>query len=368
MKILVVEGRESIGGGQVVTKAVCEALQRNHRVEVFIPGARDSPIAQYLETFPQHHFHNRKYKNGRKGIKDYFSLFENLIIVGESFFKTLRETIPDVIYIQHMSTLPIAVLINLMFRIKIVAHVHVAYVDSKARFLINLLLKSRQIVKIVGVSRFSLGQFSLDNQRKSVVIHNPVALRPIFPHDEKSYNIAVVGDVYYGKGHHVLLEALAKGGDKYTVHIIGNMVDDEYRKYLDNTFPQVSHIYTGMLHNVSEYLEDNHIVVVAVVAVVGFETFSLAMVESWGQGIPTIATDDFGMKELVEEYLPMYKDNMLFPLGDAETLYSKIESLTSNVSLYHAISNDARDVVKNNLNKDLFSLRINALIEGIKSN
>lgn len=59
------------------------------------------------------------------------------------------------------------------------------------------------------------------------------------------------------------------------------------------------------------YLEQTDLVIVPSV---GFETFSLAMVESWGKGIPTIASDLGGMKELVENFchnMPRYCYSLL---------------------------------------------------------
>jgi glycosyltransferase involved in cell wall biosynthesis len=39
-----------------------------------------------------------------------------------------------------------------------------------------------------------------------------------------------------------------------------------------------------------------------------FETFSLSMVESWSMGIPTIATNAFGMKEIVNTFYQDQED------------------------------------------------------------
>ena len=112
----------------------------------------------------------------------------------------------------------------------------------------------------------------------------------------------------------------------------------------------------------SEYLANNKVVVIVVVSVVGFETFSLAMVESWAQGIPTVATNDFGMKELVETFLPQYSQFLLFPLGNSEVLYEKIKKLISDRIKYKQISEDVRKTVETNFSIDNFSKQINQII------
>ena len=35
--ILVIEGRQSIGGGQIITKKVCDGLSEENNISVFIP-------------------------------------------------------------------------------------------------------------------------------------------------------------------------------------------------------------------------------------------------------------------------------------------------------------------------------------------
>ncbi len=80
----------------------------------------------------------------------------------------------------------------------------------------------------------------------------------------------------------------------------------------------------GRILNVPRYLSENNIDIVVVCTIEGFETFSLAMVEAWGLGIPTVATDAFGMKELVEKYLPEHMNSILFPIADHVALAERI--------------------------------------------
>ena len=78
MRILIIEGRETIGGGQVVTKAICEALGVRHNIAVWLPGNKKSPIAKLLESFKQFYYPHKQYRSGEKGIKDYFKFFPHL--------------------------------------------------------------------------------------------------------------------------------------------------------------------------------------------------------------------------------------------------------------------------------------------------
>lgn len=362
MKILVIEGRDTIGGGQVMTKCICDVLSNKYHVEVFIPGNSSAPIAKLLKEYKQHPYPMRKYASGKKEPADYLKFVYNLFSAGIHLFNTLRKEKTDYIYVQHINMLPIVILVNIFFRIKIFVHIHVIHVDGKTRALVNWLLKSKYVVKIIGVSYYSLTQFSCDIQQKCSVIHNPVLLRDTYCPNKEELNIAAIGDVYYGKGQHVLLDAFNEKENNYKIHIIGNLVDSKYKKFLDENFPNVNVVYTGMINNVSDYLIANRIAAVVVASVVGFETFSLAMVEAWAQGIPTLATDDFGMKELVDKYLPQYKSDMLFPLGDSVELYHKINELLSNSNLYDNISKDVRKVIESHLNKQVFSYKLHEVL------
>ena len=366
MKILVIEGRKTIGGGQVITKNICETLSKNHSVSVFLPGDNQTPISKYLSHFSQYYFKNREYKRGKKTFEDYFDFIYNAYMVGKSLISAIKRENFELLYIQHLSMLPIVIAIDWLFHIQIVAHVHVVYTDKRARWLVNKLLGNKNVVRIIGVSNYCLSQFSGLDKRKYRVVFNPVASLPKIQNQKKDeYNIAIVGDVCQSKGHHVLLKALAGKGNKFKVHIIGNIIDKQYKQYLDTQYPNVNHVYTGMLSDVAGYMRAHSIAVVAVVSVVGFETFSLAMVEAWGMGIPTIATDDFGMKELVEKFLPEYSKKVLFPLGDSNALYQRLENLLSDKNLYDDFSRAAWDVVNSQLNNYKFSMKLNQIIEEV---
>ena len=72
--ILVIEGRQSIGGGQIITKKVCDGLSEENNISVFIPG-KENAISLYLSDFSQYHYKLKEYSRGKKQVKDYFLFF-----------------------------------------------------------------------------------------------------------------------------------------------------------------------------------------------------------------------------------------------------------------------------------------------------
>jgi len=346
--LLMIEGRETIGGGQVMTKIICDSLYSEYEIINFIPGNTRSEISKFLNGYKCIFYNNRTYNHGEKRLSDLFKFIINFFSIGIKLLKIELRIKSDIVYVQHLSLLPICVFISLFTRRKIIAHVHVFYIDKRARWILGFFLRSNLVVKVIGVSKYSISQFSSSVKQKAEVLHNPVMPKVNNPSDSITKNIAIVGDVCWQKGQHVLFGAL-NNVDGYFIHVIGNMVDLEYKKELEKKFKNLNFVFTGMIYDVSTYLIKNNISFTVVASISKFETYSLAMVESWELGIPTIATCDFGMKELVEEFLPKFKDSMLFTLGSSSELREKIIALGNNFKLYGEISVAVKKVAEEHL-------------------
>lgn len=359
-KILLIEGRQSIGGGQIVSLAVCKALAIENKIITFLPGDEKSPVALLLRDYEQCFFVQHEYSRGQKSFKDIFRLIMNCFA-----FLKLRRVIKsrnvDILYVQHASMLPTILIACLGVKVKVFVHLHVVYSDERVRQLMNWMLSSNKISLILGVSNYTFTQLQSSLLRKSEVIYNPIPILTKQP-DKNIRNIAIVGDVISLKGQHVLFEAVSMMSKDYHIHIIGNIVDYQYKEKLLKDYPKVNATFTGMIQDVTKYMRKNKIGLVAITSTAKFETFSLAMVEAWSQGIPTVATNDFGMKELVNRFLPQYKDTMLFEINKPEDLKNKIKSLAENDCLYSRISEDVRLVVVNNLNENIFSDKLREII------
>ena len=360
-KVLVLEGRDSIGGGQIVTKFICDGLNHDLDVSIFLPGNKKSHLAKLLGDFKKYYYYQRPYSYGKKNWKDYVKFCVNCISVGFALVKTLNKVKPILLYVQNVRILPILCLLNMVYRIPIVAHIHVVFVDSNVRWLVNKLLESKHVVKIVGVSEYTLGQLSINNKRKCTVIYNAVNNRKKVSHLTLSGNIAIIGDVYPLKGHDVLFKAISMSNLNLRIHVVGKVVDQKYKKHLDETYPNVSCVYPGILDDVESYLYDERIDL-TVVPSISSETFSLAMIESWAQSIPTIATNDYGMSELVRTFLPEFSEIMLFDKGNASDLLDKIKILENNKEIYDKVSNAVLHVAEDKFSVATFNDKIRTIV------
>lgn len=55
-RILLIEGRQTIGGGQIISLALCKALSVDNEIVTFLPGNNHSPIAELLKDYEQEYF------------------------------------------------------------------------------------------------------------------------------------------------------------------------------------------------------------------------------------------------------------------------------------------------------------------------
>lgn len=284
-----------------------------------------------------------------------------------SVYKLLRRTIKenhiDLIYVQHVSMLPVVLLACIRRNVCIVVHLHVFHVDSVVKRVVNFLLTSDKVKVVIGVSEYTLSQLDSKLLKKCQVVYNPVHSDERNSCDSKTHRIAIIGDVVKEKGHHILLGALSSHVNDYRVFAIGNIADELYYHDLQRQFSDIDVEYTGMINDVLSFLKAQSIDLVVVASTSPFETFSLAMVESWSLGIPTIATDGFGMKELVERFLPQYRTVMLFENGNSTDLMMKIDSIETDEILYADISNAVKQTVLKVFSPSFFCEKLNLIIE-----
>ena len=67
--ILIVDGRKTIGGGQIITKTICKSLSIENNISVFIPQGK-TDISEFLIEYKQYGYKFYEYSRGKKTIKD----------------------------------------------------------------------------------------------------------------------------------------------------------------------------------------------------------------------------------------------------------------------------------------------------------
>jgi glycosyltransferase involved in cell wall biosynthesis len=270
-----------------------------------------------------------------------------------------RENI-GIIYVQVASLLPVAAIVGKVKNIPVVFHAHVVHVDAKVRWVVNIFLQASSVKKIIAVSHYTLTQFSSKNRNKSTVLYNCVDIPDtLVVNAEKRIAqqppvLAAIAEILPAKGQHVLFNAASKLQVPPRIEIIGKIIDVNYVKEIESQSYSFDYHFWGMRSDVSQLVDSLLVAVVVVASTERFETFSLSMVEAWAKGIPTIASNLGGMKELVETFLPEYKDIMLFEPGNADQLKQKIERLMQPKT-YIDISKAVENVARINFSKATFN-------------
>jgi len=140
---------------------------------------------------------------------------------------------------------------------------------------------------------------------------------------EKDKPIGLIGNFSFEKGQHILLKAAAEIKDKYPVVLIfaGRETDSKEIKELARKcgFPPERARFLGLRDDIDEIIS---VLSLCVNCAVSGEALSGSARESMAMGIPVVASDIAGNREIVLDR----KTGLLFPPGDFKRL-SKLISL-----------------------------------------
>lgn len=78
-KILVVEGRTTIGGGQMMTRQIIDSLKQDYRVDLLCPVIVSDAFGIMFEDVPIWQIKQKDYNLGRKNFGDYLCFLYNFI-------------------------------------------------------------------------------------------------------------------------------------------------------------------------------------------------------------------------------------------------------------------------------------------------
>lgn len=325
-KILLIEGSNNIGGGQIMSSQIIKSLYSDYCIEIFCPSNVND---EFKSLFPQniifHHYKNYQYNRGKKTFLDYLKYTISFLNILLALFKLTKKYKYDLIYVQHPSLIPHITIISSLFKIPTIAHIHVVHTDKKVCKIINYCLRTKYYKKVIGVSNYALSQFN-NISYKSKIIYNCISdfsfTKKDFIHSD--IRIGVLGDICPSKGQALLMESLSKINNNLNIQVqfAGPIVDKDYKQDIINKY-HIKTTFLGRITNIDSYLDNIDLIIIP--STCEFETFSLAMVEAWKKGRYTIASNLGGMKELVKTFLPQYQEYLLFEKNNSLDLKYKIE-------------------------------------------
>lgn len=196
---------------------------------------------------------------------------------------------------------------------------------SQASQIVKLMyiLASRFVTKIIAVSEDTKKDLicGLIQKDKIVVIYIGVSLPKILKTPHKSFTIGFLGTVTKEKG----IEDFIHATKNYLTIVIGDGPD---RNLIQGEV-------TGLVKNVKKYLSRIDILLIPTRH---HEGISMAMLEGMAMGIPVLATDIGGNKEIISNAYNGY----LYKLGDTVSMTNDIRDLSKNKSRLELFGKHAR--------------------------
>ena len=233
-----------------------------------------------------------------------------------SFFKLARiidkEEI-DVVHLHWTKDIPTVVFAKLLSKRKpqIVQTRHMHMTRFKSDFYHKFLYKNiDMMIAVTNLVKEQLEKFIPKDIRPKIETFYIGANTPKLLNDEeknnlkKSFNIidefivCIVGRIEEAKGQHIVLQAvesLRKNGIKIKTLVVGHYMDENYFKYLKNSYP--NDIFTGFVSNPTDFMQISDCVVLATKK----ETFGLVLIEAMKCGVCVLGSNSGGPLEIIAD-------------------------------------------------------------------
>lgn len=181
--------------------------------------------------------------------------------------------------------------------------------------------------------------------RSKILIIPNVVLRPSHPDKittRPTGHIVAMGRLAYQKGFDLLIEAIAKIAPKFPglkVSIIGDGPEKKALLSLRDSKGLTDKIhFTGQLNNPTDLLQQATLFVFPS----RFEGFPNALAEAMAMGLPVVASDCSGNRDLVRAGI----DGEIFPVNDVERLALALTYLLQNETIRSRYAQAAKEVVE----------------------
>ncbi|MBD3249390.1 glycosyltransferase [Candidatus Woesearchaeota archaeon] len=302
----------------------------------------------------------------RKGnIEDEFSKHEEYKNLGQdsrfslSSFRRLRKIVKehkiDILHSHLIEADFYAWLLSMtMPKVRWISTRHAKDPFRKSIFwgLFNRLMAVRSS-KIIAVSE-SVGKFikryEFIPDKKIEVVHNGIdterfkktnqSLRDEFGFSKEDIIIGIVGRVEEGKGHKVLLDAVAEMEEKIKALIVGTgQLEENIKRYVEEKGLGKRVIFAGFRNDIQKMFNTFDIFCLPSES----EGLPLVVVEAMSCELPVICSDIDSHKNIIEDG----KDGLLFKVGDEEQLKLAIRKLVSEKDVMKNMGKNARDKAVN---------------------
>lgn len=345
MKIMYLLFSFTVGGTERLVANICNQMKANGE-EVFLLIVNDLTDDKLLNTLDDKI--NVKLLKRKVGSKDKVS---PLVQVA----KYINENKIDVVHCNSFNAPELLILSKIINpKCKIVSTIHgVGQFKKTGKF--RIAFKNWVCDQYIGISdvvRNDIVQAGI-KESKVLRIYNGVDVSKykyakIKPFDKEHIVIGCIARIMPSlKGQDVLLRAaneLKKQFNHMMIIFAGGVAEEqkneykELQKYVKNNGLSENVIFLGSVDDVPEFLNTIDICVVPSRS----EGFGLALVEALSMGVPCVASNIEGPKEILENE----RGGTVFNNGDSADLAAKIEELILNYSAIKKLTWDNKEAVK----------------------
>ena len=293
--------------------------------------------------------------------------FKQILFIYKKFREVVNTYKPDIINIQYMAPGAIPIIASRLAGVKkVLATVHQPHTDSHGVFSkIMLLISAWFCTAFIVVSKNAetswFGSSSLFDEHKTLrqqsrhfTVYNAIDIIPIqelalqvdtnkekeVQHIEsKSFVFGAVSRLRKEKGIDLLIDAFSRlvaENHKVHLHIVGNGPDEKKLKDLVsrlNIEDKVTFFGEARWETAMQQMALMDVVVVPS----RFEGFGLSAAEAMAMGKPVVASNVFGLKEVVSDG----ETGLLFENGNSQDLYKKLNTFCSKKTNYNRLSENA---------------------------
>ncbi len=182
---------------------------------------------------------------------------------------------------------------------------------------------------------------------------------------QAQFKVVLFGRIEYGKGQHLLIEALARLAVRnmnINATFVGQVMDDDYFKKMKRTVKKYRLderiTYLGFVDNPMAVMPCFDVVVLLTYC----ETFGLVLVEAMRAGVAVIGTNAGGVPEIIEHE----KSGLLVPPGNSDALASTLSRLYKNEGLRKKLAVSGKKKADREFNSELHFSKLEHLLSAGK--
>lgn len=356
-KMLALTMGSYIGGTEIVTLQVLQILKTKFQIHCMVNGWNDGVFISELNKIKVGY---TTHKLGWFHLRKVFWTIDSLFNLPKAVLIFVMHIVRNNYDLYYTTSYRPLTLLSPFIKKRVIYHVHDLNSQSKvSRFFIRK--NDKKIIRYIAVSKCikdDLTSIGVD-ANKIVIAHNGVDTSlSVYKIERNTINIGIVGQIAPHKGHELLFEAFKKlYGFNNNIRLIvrGNLTESIFKKELIEY--QEMNDLCGVVHwkpfssNLTEiYSEIDILCMPSKVS----ESFGLVACEAGAFGIPVIASNSGGLKEIIRNN----ETGFLVTPNDLDQFIEKIKTLTECETIRREMGYRAKKFITLNFSKQRFSTSI----------